>query len=271
MSVLLHLSDTHFGTEQLPVVEALVQLAHEQRPEVAVLSGDITQRARRSQFAAAQAFVQRLKIPKVLAVPGNHDIPLFNVFARLFAPYAGYQSYFGAELQPGFTTDDLFIVCLNTTRPWRHKQGEISEAQMKRCQQALRQASASQLRVVVVHQPLVVPNADERSNLLRQHQAACQGLQRYADLVLGGHIHLPYVLANPIQPHPVQAEQRFWCVQAGTAVSKRTRQGVPNSVNLIRVRSVSKPRRFECTVEQWDYHAATKAFQLKLTHQLFNG
>ena len=81
MSVLLQVSDTHFGTEQAPVVQALEALAHGQRPSVVVLSGDITQRARPTQFRAARAFADRLGVP-VLAIPGNHDIPLLNLWAR---------------------------------------------------------------------------------------------------------------------------------------------------------------------------------------------
>ena len=79
MSVVLQVSDTHFGTEQPVVVEALVQLVHAQRPDLVVLSGDITQRARRRQFRAASVFVERLAVPKTLVLPGNHDMPFFNL------------------------------------------------------------------------------------------------------------------------------------------------------------------------------------------------
>ena len=87
MSVLLQISDTHFGTEQPPVVEALAAFAARQQPDVVVLSGDITQRARRAQFHAARVFAERLATP-VLAIPGNHDVPLFDVLARFTAPMA---------------------------------------------------------------------------------------------------------------------------------------------------------------------------------------
>ena len=88
MSVVLQVSDTHFGTEQPVVVEALLRLVRAQRPNLVVLSGDITQRARWSQFQAARAFIERLAVPATLVLPGNHDIPLFNLGARLLAPYA---------------------------------------------------------------------------------------------------------------------------------------------------------------------------------------
>jgi hypothetical protein len=131
MSVLLQISDTHFGTEQPQVVEALVALAAQQRPEVVVLSGDITQRARPAQFRAAKAFVDRLGAP-VLAIPGNHDIALFDLWARLTRPYARYAKVFGADLEPVHSSPDLLVVGVNTTRKWRHKNGEVSTAQIDR-------------------------------------------------------------------------------------------------------------------------------------------
>src|SRR5690606_2397928 len=132
MSCVLHVSDPHFGTEQAPVVAALERLARELRPGLVLLSGDITQRARRAQFAAARAFADRLGVPALLAVPGNHDIPLFNLAARLFAPYGNYARAFGTELEPQFADDDWLVIGVNTTRAARHKNGEVSVAQIER-------------------------------------------------------------------------------------------------------------------------------------------
>ena len=98
MTTLLQISDPHFGTERAPAVQALLRLAREQAPDVVVLSGDITQRARRSQFDAARAFIDELQPPALVAIPGNHDIPLFNVIARMFTPYANYVHAFGDNL-----------------------------------------------------------------------------------------------------------------------------------------------------------------------------
>jgi 3',5'-cyclic AMP phosphodiesterase CpdA len=252
MSVLLQVSDPHFGTEQAPVVEALAALARAQRPDVVVLSGDITQRARPAQFRAARAFVDRLGAP-VLAVPGNHDVPLFDLWTRLRRPYARYCAAFGADLEPVHRSADLLVVGVNTTRPARHKDGEVSAAQVEQVMRLLERASAAQLRVVVVHQPVAVTRAEDLPNRLHGHQAA---LQRWAesgaDLVLGGHIHLPYVRALPGLARPM------WAVQAGTAVSTRVRDGIPNSVNLLRWGPHAAPGC--CRVEQWDYAAADRAF-----------
>jgi 3',5'-cyclic AMP phosphodiesterase CpdA len=254
LSVLLQISDTHFGTEQGVVVEALGTLAHEQRPDVVVLSGDITQRARPAQFRAARSFVDRLGAP-VLAVPGNHDIPLFDLWTRMSSPYGRYSAAFGMDLEPVHRSAELLVVCVNTTRPRRHKDGEVSALQIDRVARLVAHADPAQLRVVVVHQPVAVTRGEDEPNRLRGHAAA---LQRWAeagaDLVMGGHIHLPYVM-------PLQGLARpLWVVQAGTAVSSRVRDGVPNSVNLLRWGADALPGC--CRIEQWDYKADERAFRL---------
>ena len=252
MSVLLQISDTHFGTERPPVVDALAALARQQRPDLVVLSGDITQRARPAQFRAARAFTDRLAVP-VLAVPGNHDIPLRGLWSRWRHPYARHRAAFGEALEPVFEAPDLLVLGVNTTRAWRHKHGEVSAAQIERVAGRLATAGARQLRVVVVHQPVAVTRGQDAPNLLR---GRAEALRRWAsagaDLVLGGHIHLPFVVPLPGPERPV------WAVQAGTAVSARVREGVPNSVNLIRWGAGAPPG--ECVVEQWDFSEADRAF-----------
>ncbi|MDQ8021566.1 MAG: metallophosphoesterase [Moraxellaceae bacterium] len=252
MSILLQVSDSHFGTEQPPVVEALVALAQQQQPDLLVLSGDITQRARRAQFRAARAFTDRIGVP-VLAVPGNHDIPLFDLWARLRCPYAHYAAAFGDDLEPVFRSPELLVVGVNTTRPWRHKNGEVSAAQIDRVARLLEQATPAQLRVVVVHQPIAITRPEDIPNLLRGHTAAQERWAAAgADIIMGGHIHLPYVMPLNNLARPM------WAVQAGTAVSSRVRDGAPNSVNLLRWGRHSAPGA--CQAEQWDYSAAARTF-----------
>ena len=252
MSVLLQISDPHFGTEQLPVVEALASLSREQRPDLVVLSGDITQRATHDQFRAARTFMDRLSVP-FLAIPGNHDIPLFDLSARLLNPYSRFQIAFGNVLEPIHDSPDLLVLCVNTTRRYRHVNGEVSVAQIDRVAAALKQALAGQLRVVVVHQPVAVLRAADAHDLLRGYALA---LPRWAeagcDIVMGGHIHLPYVAALPNLP------RAMWAVQAGTSVSSRIRDGIPNSVNIVRC---GDDAPVGCSrIEQWDYAAPFNAF-----------
>ena len=249
MSSILQISDTHFGTEQPAVVEALLHLAAEHVPDLLVLSGDVTQRARSAQFQAALEFLERMPVADKLVLPGNHDIPLYNLLRRAISPYRNFQRILGADLEPQFESHDLLVIGVNTTRPSRHTVGEISDAQIERVSRRLAGAKDCQLRVVVAHQPVRVTRDSDIKNLLINHQKAIHAWSGAgADLVLGGHIHLPHV--RPLMevhdlPRPL------WSVLAGTAVSRRVRGDVPNSVNLIRYRAGNQPRR--CTVERWDY------------------
>jgi 3',5'-cyclic AMP phosphodiesterase CpdA len=252
MSVLIQMSDSHFGTEQAPVVEALRKMALDQKPDLLVLSGDITQRARREQFHDARAFVGGLGAP-MIAIPGNHDIPLFDVPTRLLRPYSRYRAAFGDDLEPVHSSRELLVTCVNTTRWYRHTNGEVSAQQIERVARRLAIAGPEQLRIVVVHHPVAVPRAEDAHDRLRGHAVA---LQRWSaaggDLVMGGHIHLPYVLALADLPRPM------WAVQAGTAVSSRVRDGAPNSVNLLRWGVDAGDGH--CVIERWDYAAAARAF-----------
>lgn len=257
MSIILHLSDTHFGTEQPEVSVALMQLTKEVQPDVAILSGDVTQRARRGQFAAARHFIDALTVPVKLVIPGNHDIPLFNLVARLFNPYGNYSRAFGPDLEPQFSNKNLLVICVNTTKPSRHKDGEVSAQQIERVCQQLQQALPDQLRIVTVHQPVFVERDSDRENLLHGYQQAIQAWAAAGvDLVLSGHIHLAYV--RNLREQQQDLPRQVWTVSAGTAISKRVRAGQQNSVNLIRYDPAQMPR--VCEVQRMDFDAKSSRF-----------
>jgi 3',5'-cyclic AMP phosphodiesterase CpdA len=267
MSVLLHISDTHFGTEEAHVVAALRAFAWELKPDALVLSGDITQRARSAQFEAAREFCDSLRVPRRLSLPGNHDIPLYNVFARLVAPWHGYQRAFGGELDPMLELDDALVIGVNTTRPERHVDGEVSTQQIRRVSEILRRAARDKLRVVVTHQPACVMRPeDERDRLHGGDEAVQAWSEAGADLVLGGHIHLPYVA--DACAHGKGVTRALYCVQAGTALSTRIRYGTPNSVNVIRWESPAAGAPRTCKVERWDYDLADDRFELTHPYEL---
>ncbi len=267
MKKLLQISDPHFGTAQPPVMKALVELAQQQRPDVLVLSGDMTQRATAAQFREARTFCDRLEIPQMLALPGNHDIPLFNPWQRLVTPYARYLKEFGPGLEPALDTAWLQLSAVNTTRRWRHKNGEVSARQIDRVAERLRQALPGQLRVVVVHQPVYVLRAADEHDRLRGWEAAVRAWAAAgADIVMGGHIHLPYVCELSSCVDGLQ--RRLWCVQAGTALSSRIRREAPNSVNLLLYDPSEAPLRGR--LERWDYRSAgtTGSFEVAHTSEL---
>lgn len=257
MSGLLQISDPHFGTERPQVVAALERLTAQLAPDLVVLSGDITQRATRAEFAAARAFVDRLEVPQALAIPGNHDIPLFQLGARLWSPYGRYRRAFGEALEPHFVSPDWMVMMLNTTRWYRHADGEVSDAQIERTAARLAQATPQQLRIVVTHQPVMVTRTEDLTNRLHgRERAVARWSAAGVDLILGGHIHLPFV--RPLNEAFADCPPTRWAVQAGTAVSSRVRSGKPNSVNL--VRPDMQGARRACRVERWDYSTDEDAF-----------
>jgi 3',5'-cyclic AMP phosphodiesterase CpdA len=259
MSVVLHISDPHFGTERPLVVNALERLAHAQTPALVILSGDITQRARKAQFTAAGAFMDRLAIPSRLVIAGNHDIPLFDVVTRLFRPYARYKRVFGSELEPIHETPELLVIGVRTTRRYRHIEGEVSTRQIERVEQRLKRAGEKQLRIVVTHQPVHVIHAADQEHLLRGHERAISAwAEAGVDLILGGHIHRPFICG--LHERLPGMRHRVWAIQAGTAMSARIRHDSNNSINLVRHGFEGMPRC--CVVERWDYDDGSDEFTM---------
>ncbi|MFG6460477.1 metallophosphoesterase family protein [Roseateles sp. DXS20W] len=249
MTTVLQLSDPHFGTERRLAMDALQTFCAALRPDLLLVTGDITQRARTAEFDAARAFLDRLAVPERLVLPGNHDIPLFDLVERALHPYRRYARAFGAALEGEYERDDLLVLSVNTTRRWRHRHGEVSPAQVERVAQRLARARSGQLRLVAVHQPVAVTEDGDVENLLRGHPLAVQRwAQAGADAVVGGHIHLPYVLPLP------GLARTLWAVQAGTALSHRLRGGISNSVNVIHAGPGAR-------VERWDLDDASQSFR----------
>ena len=102
MARLLHLSDLHFGAHDPVVVEGLERQIDEETPDLVVISGDFTQRARTEQFEEACKFLERLREAghDVLAVPGNHDVPLYDVLRRFLSPLTRYKRFIDETLCP---------------------------------------------------------------------------------------------------------------------------------------------------------------------------
>jgi 3',5'-cyclic AMP phosphodiesterase CpdA len=256
VTLLMHVSDPHFGTERPNVADALLRLARREQPDLVVASGDITQRAAPAQFAAARRYFDQFGAPALMVLPGNHDIPLFNLAARLWAPLARFRAAFGEDLEPAMDERAWLVQAVNTTRRWRHQNGAVSTGQVDRVARRLAAAQPNQLRVVVVHQPIAVVRQEDEPDLLRGRERAIREWARAgADLILGGHIHLPYVL--PLQVLDPSLPRRVWAVQAGTAISSRIRAEAGPSVNLIRRMGENSPMWM---IERWDHLAGDGEF-----------
>lgn len=264
MALLLHVSDLHFGTEMPDVVAALQRLHDDVAPELVVASGDITQRATRSQFDSARRFFTALAPKRLILLPGNHDVPLVNLGLRLIDPYRRWRAAFGDTLEPVEDSDELLVIGVNTVRPRWHKDGAVSPSQIAAVTRRLISARPGQLRVVVTHQPAeVIRPGDRPDRLVRADEALRAWIAAGVDLILGGHIHLPYVVS--LGDRYPEIGRQAWLAQAGTAVSRRTRSGIPNSVNLIHAEGGG------LTVERFDYDEPSRRFRSGQRHRLRPG
>jgi 3',5'-cyclic AMP phosphodiesterase CpdA len=237
MPRILHLSDLHFGRERADLVEALLRQARRLAPDLVAISGDLTQRARRRELAAARRFVDALPAP-VLVVPGNHDIPGVTP-RRLLTPWRRWLRAFPGSIEPVHQGADFTAVGANSVRiggpylDW--SRGGLDAAQVERLAQRLEAAAPGDLRVLVLHHPLLLTAAGRHRGLVAGAAPALRRLARAGlDLALGGHVHLPY--ADQVQGVVV--------AHAGTGVSDRL-VGVANGFNLVRA------DRASIVIEHW--------------------
>jgi 3',5'-cyclic AMP phosphodiesterase CpdA len=240
MLTLLHVSDLHFGPPYLPEVgEALLAIAPGLKPDVIVISGDLTQRARPEQFAAARAFIDRLPdVPRVV-VPGNHDVPLYRVVERFTNPLGNYRKYISDQLDRVWQFAGAVIVALDSTSPYRTiSNGRIHKDQLEFCEQAFRDAPAGAARIVVAHHHFVpAPDYEPDRGMRRAKRALNVFLDLGVDLILGGHLHRAYI-GNTLDIHAGRHRERgIIVVQCGTTTSRRgrAREREKNSFNLIKI------------------------------------
>src|SRR5471032_1577415 len=129
MRTIVHLSDLHFGRVDAALLAPLRALVERLEPDVVVVSGDLSQRARSSEFIAARHFLDTLPQPQIV-VPGNHDVPLYNVFQRVLSPLGKYLSIVTSDLEPSYIDDEIAVVGVNTARSLTWKRGSIDRHQV---------------------------------------------------------------------------------------------------------------------------------------------
>jgi 3',5'-cyclic AMP phosphodiesterase CpdA len=243
MTRLVHLSDIHFGAEDRSAVEAALAYVQSTVPDLTIITGDLTLNGLPREFRAAAAWRRQLPDPVILT-PGNHDTPYWNIPLRALRPFARYQRYIGSPRSAGFHGPTLAALMINTARGAQPRpdwsKGAISLTAAAAAVAKLATHGASTLKVVGCHHPLIdVAGAPVTGGVYRGAEAAQRFAQGGIDLVLTGHVHVPFAFALPFADHMTYA------VGAGT-LSRRTR-GAPPSFNLIEI----KPQAIIVTAMAW--------------------
>ena len=245
MRTLVHLSDLHFGRVDHTLLAPLRELIERIAPDVLVVSGDLTQRARSEQFEEARAYLDSLPGPQII-VPGNHDISLYNVFRRFARPLARYKRYITDNLDPVYIDDEIAVIGVNTARSLTIKDGRVNTEQVDAIRARLATVPTSVTRIVVAHHPFDLPDHFEERDLVDRAPMAMKAFaESGVDILMGGHMHASH--AGSTAGRYRISEYAALVVQAGTATSTRGR-GEVNSFNVVRV----EPEKVEIDRYGWD-------------------
>ena len=251
MKTLVHLSDLHFGRVDHALVEPLVQHIITLAPDVVVVSGDLTQRARSDEFKHARAFLARLPGPQVV-VPGTHDVPLYNFVDRFLRPLDKFRRFITHDLSPSHIDEEMAVLGVNTARSLVVKNGRISEGQLATLRSAMQDLPAEVVKVVVTHHPFdVAASVDEANRVGRASLAMNVFAEQAVDVLLAGHLHMSHSAGTGSRY--AMGGYEALVVSAGTATSTRGR-GEANSFNVLRL----DKQRVE--VERMEWAAAGNRF-----------
>lgn len=252
MTRIAHLSDIHFGAHEPKIVAATEAWLQKRQPDLIIISGDFTQRARPEQFREASAYLNRLRSAgfRTLVVPGNHDIPLYDIVRRFGAPLERYKRYIDNDLCPWFENDEVAVLGINTARSLTIKDGRLNHEQIDMMQERFARVPGHKTRILVTHHPLyAMPIADGGglSEPVGHHRDAIKAVCRAGvHLALAGHFHRTYAQSARKM---VENAGSALVMQAGTATSTRLRNSELQSFNWIHAHRYDE---VELQVVAWD-------------------
>ena len=251
MRTIVHLSDLHFGRVDEQIIAPLVDCITSIRPDLIAVSGDLTQRARRRQFQQARAFLDRLPAP-TLVVPGNHDVPLFNLPVRFLDPFGGYRRWISHDLEPAHIDEEVALIGLNSARGLiTGGRGRLNMEQIDTAVARLRPLSAAPIKVIITHHPFDLPEGYPDEHLVGRASTAMERFAEVgADLFLAGHLHVSHV-GHTADRYNIAGHSAL-VVQAGT-MSTRGR-GELNTFNVLRI------ARPEMAIERYSWETGSHRF-----------
>ncbi len=252
MARIAHLSDIHFGAHDPTIVAATEIWLQERQPDLVIISGDLTQRAKVDQFREASDYLDRLRAAgfSTLVVPGNHDVPLYDVFRRFAAPLDRYKRYIDDNLCPWFENDDVAVLGINTARSLTVKDGRINNDQIAMLRERFAAVPSAKTRILVTHHPLFampIGEGGELSEAVGRHRDAIEAVaDAGVHLALAGHFHRTYAESALKM---VERAGSVLVMQAGTATSTRLRNNELQSFNWIHAH---RNDEVELQVIAWD-------------------
>jgi 3',5'-cyclic AMP phosphodiesterase CpdA len=222
---IVHLSDLHFGAHDERLVEAVDWQVDQLKPDLVVISGDFTQRARTEQFHEACEFLEGLRERghEVLGVPGNHDVPLYDVLRRFLSPLARYRRFIDETLCPFIELPGVAVLGINTARSLTFKDGRINRDQVALIRETFSRTASETMRILVTHHPLfALKVGEEVSRAIGRQELALDAIEESGvDMVLAGHNHHA---SSQDASDLVTRVGGVLVVQAGTATSRRVRE-----------------------------------------------